>query len=86
MQLSSTTVGLIVVVIIGIVVVAAGCTSTLGAPNIPADHKNRTTCFECHRTGTGGAAKMSQFHQDRIRDGRLSDNVASCVGCHKFAG
>jgi len=86
MQLSPITVGLTVVLILGIVVVAAGCSSSLSAPNIPADHKNRTTCFECHQTGTGGAVKMPQGHLDKIRDGRLSDNVTNCLECHQFAG
>jgi len=85
-QLSPIAVGLIIAVIIGIVVVAAGCSFFPGAANIPADHKNRTTCFECHQTGIEGAAKMPRGHQDKIRDGRLSDNVTSCLPCHKFAG
>ena len=78
--------GLIAVVIIGIVVVTAGCSSSPGASSIPADHKNRITCFKCHQTGTGGAAKMPKGHQDKIRDGRLSDNVTNCLECHKFTG
>ena len=86
MRLSPIAVGLLVVVIIGIAVVATGCSSLPGASNIPADHKDRTTCLECHQTGTGGAAKMPQWHLDQIRDGRLSDNVTSCSKCHKPAG
>jgi hypothetical protein len=86
MQLRAITVRLIAVMIIGIVVVAAGCIFSSGAPNMPSDHKNRTTCFECHQTGTGGAVKMPQGHLDKIQDGRLPDNVTNCLECHKLMG
>ncbi|MGZ4911909.1 MAG: hypothetical protein ACXVIF_01920 [Halobacteriota archaeon] len=75
--------GLIVVIVIGVVVAAGGCTSTTGAPNIPANHQGRTTCFECHQNGTNGAPKMPQWHLDRIKDGRLSNNLTNCLECHK---
>jgi len=29
---------------------------------------------------------MPKGHQDKIRDGRLSDNVTNCLECHKFTG
>ncbi len=75
---------LVVVVAIGVVTATAGCTSTTGAPNIPANHQGRTTCFECHQNGTNGAPKMPQWHLDRIQKGQLTDNVTNCLECHKY--
>ena len=76
-------IGLILVAIIGVVVVAV-VVLWPGAPGIPANHAGRTTCFECHETGTGGAPILPQWHLDRIQDGRLNDNVTDCLECHEF--
>jgi len=78
-------IGLIVVVIIAAVVVAV-VAFWPGAPDIPADHQGRTTCFGCHETGTGGAPKMPQWHLDRIQSGTITDNVTDCLKCHDFEG
>ena len=78
-------IGLIAVVVIAVVVVGV-VVLWPGAPEIPADHEGRTTCFECHETGSGGAPIMPQWHLDRIQDGRLSNNVTDCLECHEFEG
>jgi len=75
----------IIVVVIAIVAVAV-VVLWPGAPNIPADHQGRTTCFECHETGANGAPIMPQWHIDRIQDGRLSNNVTDCLECHDYEG
>ena len=77
-----------VIVLIVVVVIAAVVVGVValwpGAPDIPADHQGRSTCFECHETGTGGAPVMPQWHLDRIQDGRLTNNVTDCLECHDF--
>ena len=78
-------VGLVAVVVVG-VVAAAGCIFSSGAPNIPANHQGRTTCFVCHQAGVNGTPTMPQSHLDKIKAGSLSDNVTNCLECHKFQG
>ena len=76
-------IGLILVVIVAVVVVAVVVLWS-GAPAIPADHAGRTTCFECHETGAGGAPILPQGHLNKIQDGRLANNVTDCLECHEY--
>ncbi len=73
-------VAVIAIVVVGVVALWPG------APDIPADHAGRTTCFECHETGAGGAPKMPGWHLDRIQSGDLSDNITDCLKCHDSEG
>jgi hypothetical protein len=51
----------------------------LGAPQIPADHVGRTTCFMCHQTGIAGAPKFPTSNPDHTT---FTDALSFCQGCH----
>jgi len=79
-----------VIVVLFLIVLVGAATAILlwpSAPAIPAEcsetYAENPTCFDCHESGVNNSPAFPSWHQDKIENGEITEDVDSCLRCHE---